>query len=156
MTNNRIIAIDFLRGFTIMMMILVNNPGSWNHLFTPLSHSHWNGCTPTDLIYPFFIFIVGASIAFAMQSKKSVPQEHQSLILKIIKRGAIIIALGILKDNFPYFTLDQGSFHAWLPDQWRLPGVLQRIGLVFIFTGILFVKTKIKTQIIVLVTLLLG
>jgi predicted acyltransferase len=155
-SNNRIIAIDFLRGFTIILMILVNNPGSWNHLFTPLSHAHWNGCTPTDLIYPFFIFIVGASIAFAMQGKKSVPQEHQALMLKIVKRGAIIIVLGILKDNFPFFTLEQGSFHAWLPDQWRIPGVLQRIGLVFIFTGILFVKAEIKTHILVLATLLLG
>jgi len=150
--GNRIISIDFLRGFTIVLMILVNNPGSWDHLFYPLSHSHWNGCTPTDLIFPFFIFIVGSSIAFAMSSKK----EDSGIIKKIVKRGSIIFLLGILKDNFPYFILENGHVKAWLPDVWRIPGVLQRIGLVFIFTGILFIKTGWKTQIVVIIICLFS
>ena len=66
MTNQRIVSIDFLRGLTIALMILVNNPGNWGELFTPFSHAHWEGATSTDLIFPFFIFIVGASIAFSM------------------------------------------------------------------------------------------
>ena len=97
MNNQRIVSIDFLRGLTIALMIVVNNPGSWgawdavnsvwiNHLFLPFSHSHWNGCTSTDLIFPFFIFIVGASIAFALGGKKLAPSNHKELAIKIIKR----------------------------------------------------------------------
>ena len=91
MNNQRIISIDFLRGLTIALMIVVNNPGSWgmwdsinskwiNHLFLPFSHAHWNGCTSTDLIFPFFIFIVGASIAFAMGTKKLNSENHSAII----------------------------------------------------------------------------
>ncbi|MTI87743.1 MAG: DUF5009 domain-containing protein [Balneolaceae bacterium] len=152
----RIVSVDFLRGLTIALMILVNNPGSWGHLFKPLSHAHWNGCTPTDLIFPFFIFIVGAAIAFSLGSKKKNPANHKQLIIKVIKRGLIIIALGILKDNFPFWVLDGGGFAFWGPEVWRIPGVLQRIGLVYIFTGLLFIKSGPKVQLGALVACLLG
>ena len=148
-------------------MIVVNNPGSWgmwdsvnskwiNHLFLPFSHAHWNGCTSTDLIFPFFIFIVGASIAFAMGTKKMNPENHSELIKKVVIRGLIIISLGILKDAFPFFHLKGDSYEAWGPLQWRIPGVLQRIGLVFIFGGILFIKSSTKALWISLVSILLG
>ena len=83
MINQRIVSIDFLRGLTIALMILVNNPGNWDELFTPFSHAHWEGATSTDLIFPFFIFIVGASIAFSMLSKVSEPKNHLNLVLKV-------------------------------------------------------------------------
>ena len=67
--KERIISLDVLRGITIMMMILVNNPGSWGNIFAPLEHAEWNGCTPTDLVFPFFIFILGAAIPLAMVTK---------------------------------------------------------------------------------------
>ena len=167
MNNQRIISIDFLRGLTIALMIVVNNPGSWgmwdsveskwiNHLFLPLSHSNWNGCTSTDLIFPFFIFIVGASIAFAMGTKKLESKNHTGLIKKVVIRGLIIILLGILKDAFPFFHLKNGTYEIWGPLNWRIPGVLQRIGLVFIFGGILFIKSSTKILWISLITILLG
>lgn len=166
-TNQRIISIDFLRGLTIALMIVVNNPGSWgawdavnsewiNHLFLPFSHSHWDGCTSTDLIFPFFVFIVGASIAFAMGNKKKDPANHSSLMLKLVKRGLIIFLLGVLKDAFPYFHLEGGEYVGWGPWDWRIPGVLQRIGLVFILGGLLFIKSNVKSLWIALIVILLG
>ena len=67
--KERIISLDVLRGITIMMMILVNNPGSWGNIFAPLEHAEWNGCTPTDLVFPFFIFILGTAIPLASVTK---------------------------------------------------------------------------------------
>ena len=68
--SERLLSLDFFRGLTVAAMILVNNPGSWSHIYAPLEHAEWNGCTPTDLVFPFFLFIVGVSIAYAMGSKK--------------------------------------------------------------------------------------
>ena len=70
MQTQRLQSLDFFRGITVVAMILVNNPGSWDSVYTPLLHAKWNGCTPTDLVFPFFLFIVGVSIHFAYKSKK--------------------------------------------------------------------------------------
>lgn len=167
MNNQRIVSIDFLRGLTIALMILVNNPGSWgawdpvnsawiNHLFLPFSHAHWNGCTSTDLIFPFFIFVVGASIAFAMGGKKLDPANHNQLMIKVVKRGLIIFALGVSKDAFPYFQLVEGEYVGLGPSNWRIPGVLQRIGIVFLLGGLLFIKANTKTLVISLIAILVG
>lgn len=167
MNNERIVSIDFLRGLTIALMIVVNNPGSWgawddvnsewiNHLFLPFSHAHWNGCTSTDLIFPFFIFIVGASISFAMGTKKLDSSNHPALIKKVIVRGLIIISLGILKDAFPFFRLSNGSYHAWSFLDWRFPGVLQRIGLVFLIGGVLFIKSTPRALWMFLIVILVS
>ena len=167
MNNQRIVSIDFLRGLTIALMIVVNNPGSWgawdaansawiNHLFLPFSHSHWNGCTSTDLIFPFFIFIVGTSIAFALGGKKIDPSNHKELMIRVVKRGLIIFALGVLKDAFPFFHFTNGEYVSWSPSEWRIPGVLQRIGLVFMLGGLLFIKANTKTLVISLIALLLS
>ena len=91
-TKPRLRSLDFFRGLTVAGMILVNNPGDWDHIYSPLEHSKWNGCTPTDLVFPFFLFIVGVSIVFAMASKKTDPANHRSLILKAL-RGSITIYL---------------------------------------------------------------
>lgn len=154
--SKRILSVDFLRGLIVVLMIFMNNPGSWDHLFAPLAHSHWNGCTVTDLIFPAFIFIVGASIAFALQTKKQHESSHNELILKIFKRGIIIVSLGILKDNFPYFIIENGEIYPWLPAEWRFLGVLQRIGLVYIITAILFLKSNLRAQIVVVFITLFG
>ncbi|WP_205944174.1 DUF5009 domain-containing protein [Pedobacter sp. HDW13] len=86
-TKQRLLSLDFFRGLTVAAMILVNNPGSWGHIYAPLEHAEWNGCTPTDLIFPFFLWIVGVSIAFAMSSSKIDPAIHKKTIIKAIKRG---------------------------------------------------------------------
>src|SRR5471030_632963 len=92
--NSRLLSLDVFRGLTVASMILVNNPGDWSHIYAPLEHSVWNGCTPTDLIFPFFLFIVGVSIVFAMETKKADPANHKKLMLNVLRRAAIIMLLG--------------------------------------------------------------
>ena len=77
--KHRLLSLDVFRGITVAAMILVNNPGDWGNIYAPLKHADWNGCTPTDLIFPFFLFIVGVSIVFALSSKKEQPENHQQL-----------------------------------------------------------------------------
>lgn len=142
----RLLSLDFFRGFTVAAMILVNDPGDWGHIYWPLEHSKWNGCTPTDLVFPFFLFMVGVSIVYAMESKKADTANHNKLLLSILRRTLIIIALGIclpLINDFQFAHL-------------RFPGVLQRIGLVFGITALLYVKTGIRTQVIIAVSCLIG
>src|SRR4051812_5512561 len=79
--RSRLLSLDFFRGFTVAAMILVNDPGDWGHIYWPLEHSKWNGCTPTDLVFPFFLFMVGVSIVYAMESKKAEVENHSKLLL---------------------------------------------------------------------------
>ncbi len=127
-------------------MILVNNPGSWGHIYAPLEHAEWNGCTPTDLIFPFFLWIVGVSIAFAMSSSKADPATHQKTIIKAVKRGIILYLLGFFLAIFGKIIsaiIDDKSI--WEAFQTvRLLGVLQRIGIVFIISSIIFIKVSTK------------
>lgn len=194
--KERIISLDVLRGITIMMMILVNNPGSWGTIFAPLEHAEWNGCTPTDLVFPFFIFILGAAIPLAIVSKVL----NQETFLKILTRSLRIICLGLFLgfygkieifdlEGYPlliskliitgivaYVLL--GNFEQKIKLYWvltlffifmylafsgieaysevRLPGVLQRIGIVYFFTSLVYLKTEIRGQIITVGILLLG
>lgn len=164
--QQRILSIDFLRGLTIFLMIVVNNPGSWgawdnensewiNHLFLPLSHAAWHGATSTDMIFPFFIFIMGCSIAFALGKKKETQAKNQ-LIRTVVKRGALIFLLGFLKDNFPFVYFNpEGELLLKEFASYRIMGVLQRLGLVFMLTGTLFLFTNWKQQLYVAVGILL-
>jgi len=136
----RLLSLDFFRGATVAAMILVNNPGDWGHIYAPLEHAGWNGCTPTDLVFPFFLFIVGVSIAYAMGSKKAAPQQHGKTILKALKRALILFGLGLFLSLYPkVFTDPAGAFETV-----RIPGVLQRIALVFFISSVIFLKTSEK------------
>ncbi len=146
MKQERLLSLDVFRGITVAAMILVNNPGSWEHVYSPLLHAHWNGCTPTDLIFPFFLFIVGMSIHFAYQSKKEAGLSKK-VFWKIAKRALIIFMLGILLAWFPVFTVERLA-------HLRIPGVLQRISIVFFFTSVLYLTTGWLTQIRVMVVIL--
>lgn len=117
-------ALDALRGLTIAMMILVNTPGSWDYVYAPLLHSHWHGLTPTDLVFPFFMFIVGSAMYFAF--KKQDFLLDPSMAFKIIKRGVLIFLIGLFLNCYP-FTSDI--------ETWRVMGVLQRIGIAYIFAA---------------------
>jgi predicted acyltransferase len=88
----RLLSLDVMRGATIAAMILVNDPGDWGHIYAPLEHSKWNGCTPTDLVFPFFLFMVGVSVTYAMESRKDTAS-HTKLILKALQRMAVLIAI---------------------------------------------------------------
>lgn len=144
-TSNRLLSLDAFRGLTVAAMILVNNPGSWAHIYPPLEHAEWNGCTPTDLVFPFFLFIVGVAIAFAYGNKKENEAEHAQLIIRAFKRGLILFFLGFFLALFPAFDFSTV----------RILGVLQRIGIVFFLCALLFIKTSTKTQLWVFAFILL-
>ena len=136
----RLRSLDFFRGATVAAMILVNNPGDWGNIYAPLKHAEWHGCTPTDLVFPFFLFIVGVSIAYAMGSKKQDPAMHGKTIWKAFKRSLTLFGLGLFLTLFPeVFTEPLESIQGM-----RIPGVLQRIALVFFISAILFLKTSEK------------
>jgi predicted acyltransferase len=143
--NNRLLSLDAFRGITVAGMILVNNPGSWSDIYPPLRHAAWNGCTPTDLVFPFFLFIVGVSIHFGYQDKISAGLTRK-VFLKILKRALIIFALGVFLSLFPRFNFETV----------RIPGVLQRIAVVFFIASILYLTTNWLTQIRVAVILLIA
>src|ERR1700709_1001561 len=94
--KQRLLSLDFFRGLTMAAMILVNNPGDWGHIYAPLEHSVWNGCTPTGPVFPFFLFIIGVSIVYAMRSRKSDPSNHRTLILGAARRSLTIYALFVI------------------------------------------------------------
>jgi predicted acyltransferase len=118
----RLHSLDVFRGITIAGMILVNTPGSWSHVYPPLLHAEWHGWTPTDLIFPFFLFIVGVAIHYALDRRLDRGASRRDLMKKVLRRSAILVLLGLLLSAFPQF--DVGAM--------RFPGVLQRIGLVYL------------------------
>lgn len=132
-------------------MILVNNPGSWTHVYAPLKHAEWHGCTPTDLIFPFFLFIVGVSISYALGSKKE-SQSHSRLIITALKRALILFGLGLFLTLFPKIFTDPVEAFKTV----RIPGVLQRIAVVFFITAVLFIKTSPKTQLRTFIGILIS
>jgi predicted acyltransferase len=138
--NQRLLSLDVFRGATVAAMILVNNPGDWGHIYAPLEHASWHGCTPTDLIFPFFLFIVGVSITYAMSSKKADPQAHSKTILKAAKRAAILFGLGLFLSLYPKIFTEPINALANV----RIPGVLQRIAIVFLISSIIFLKNSEK------------
>jgi predicted acyltransferase len=147
----RLLSLDVFRGLTVAAMILVNNPGSWAHIYAPLKHAEWHGCTPTDLIFPFFLFIVGVSISYALGSKKGY-MSHSKLIFTALKRALILFGLGLFLNLFPkVFTEPLEAFQTV-----RIPGVLQRIAVVFFITALIFIKTTPKTQLRLLIGILLA
>src|SRR5712691_4791324 len=94
-SSNRLVSLDVFRGLTVVGMVLVNNPGSWAHIYWPLEHAEWNGWTPTDLIFPFFLFIVGVAISLGLGERVESGGSRRDLFLKVIRRTLIIFALGL-------------------------------------------------------------
>jgi predicted acyltransferase len=139
-SNQRLLSLDVFRGATVAAMILVNNPGDWGHIYAPLEHSSWHGCTPTDLIFPFFLFIVGVSITYAMSSKKADQQTHAKTITRAGKRAAILFLMGLFLSVYPNILTDPIAVLSTI----RIPGVLQRIAVVFFFSTIIFLKNSEK------------
>ncbi len=134
--GERLLSLDFFRGLTIAGMILVNNPGSWTHVYPPLLHARWHGWTPTDLIFPFFLFIVGVSITLALAGKKASHLPCKDLYTKIIRRTLILFALGLFLNGLPFFEVDT----------LRIPGVLQRIAVCYFFAAVIFLHCGVKMQ----------
>ena len=196
MLRERLISLDVFRGLTILLMTIVNNPGDWGHVYSPLLHADWHGCTPTDLVFPFFIFIMGVAVPLAMPDKKY----DNTTFNKILIRSLRMLCLGIFFNFFgkiQLFGLDgipllagrliitiavgyalMGSFSSKVKNilafsilfiylflaysgieayqDVRLPGVLQRIAIVYFVVSLLYLKTTQKTQIITGIVLLLA
>lgn len=134
--SKRLISLDFFRGITIAAMILVNNPGSWAYVYPPLLHAKWHGWTPTDLIFPFFLFIVGVSITLAFSGKKENRTARKDLYIKIIGRTIVLFGLGLFLSGFPFFDLSSI----------RIPGVLQRIAVCYLCASLIFLHSNVRTQ----------
>ena len=132
--KGRLLSIDVLRGMTIFFMIVVNDPGSWNHVYAPLRHAKWHGCTPTDLVFPFFLFIVGVSMAFSFVKYQD--RSQSEWIQKVVKRTALIFLVGLLLNWFPFYYKNIVDL--------RILGVLQRIALAFGGAGLLIILIKNK------------
>ena len=143
--TGRMLSLDAFRGMTIAGMILVNNPGSWEHIYSPLEHAAWHGWTPTDLVFPFFLFIVGVSITLALGRLAETAGSKRDLYVKILRRTLIIFALGLALTAFPYN--DAAGF--------RIPGVLQRIAVCYFFASVIFLNTRWRGQAAIAAALLL-
>jgi predicted acyltransferase len=158
-------ALDVFRGITVAGMLLVNDPGSWGHIFAPLEHAPWNGWTPTDLIFPFFLFIVGITTTLSLTTRRARGDSDAALTRQVLRRGAIIVALGLFVSWFPGFTWGSvtGIADPSLLDRVRDrllhvrgPGILQRIGVVYIVAGLIALRTSLRTQLLCIVGILLG
>ena len=118
---SRLVSLDIFRGLTVAFMIVVNTPGSWKYVYPPLRHATWHGCTPADLVFPFFLFIVGTSLWFSM--KKYGHEINGGSVLRIFRRMVTIFAIGLILAIFPYFGRDYSTL--------RIMGVLQRIAIAY-------------------------
>lgn len=143
MPQQRFIALDALRGLAIALMILVNTPGSWSHVYSPLLHAHWHGFTFADMVFPGFLFVVGAAMFFSL--RKAV--WSVTVVRRIVKRAAMLIGIGILLNWFP-FSADLA--------QLRIPGVLQRIGLCYAVAAMLVLLIRVSRLPIVALAILLA
>jgi predicted acyltransferase len=130
--STRLISLDIFRGMTIAFMIIVNTPGSWNYVYAPLSHAKWHGCTPTDLVFPFFLFIVGVSMWYSL--KKYGHEVNSGSIFRILRRTVTIFALGLFLAIFPHFSRDYSTL--------RIMGVLQRIALAYCVGSLICLTVK--------------
>ena len=140
--GNRYYSLDVFRGATVALMILVNNPGSWSHIFGPLKHAPWHGVTPTDLVFPFFLFAVGNAMAFVMpRFEKAGPTEFWK---KVVKRTVLIFAIGLFLNWSPFvkWSGEELVFKPW--ENIRILGVLQRIALCYFFASVIVFYGKTK------------
>jgi predicted acyltransferase len=147
-SSARLLSLDVFRGITIAGMLLVNNPGSWTHIYAPLEHAAWNGWTPTDLIFPFFIFIVGVAMTYSLGKAAEQGSSRRDLLLKTAKRALLILVVGLALHSFPWWGYDYAHL--------RIPGVLQRIAIAYFFAAVLYLHTDVRGQLSTIVALLLG
>ena len=159
----RLVSLDVFRGLTVAGMLLVNNPGTWSAIYPPLEHAAWNGWTPTDLIFPFFLFIVGITTELSLRARRARGDDERAILRQILRRGALIFLFGFLLSGFPFFpwppALPEASFLDRVVDRlehWRVLGVLQRIGLAYLFGALLTWRTTLTQQVGILAVLLFG
>ena len=154
--GKRLDSLDFFRGATVAAMILVNNPGSWSHIYGPFAHAEWHGWTPTDLIFPFFLFIVGVSIVLAFSKAMAKGMGREELIKKTAIRGVKIFGLGLALAAFPYVVFSpEFGLHPKIA-RLRIPGVLQRIAVIYLMAAFLFLYASTRVRWILGGLILIG
>jgi len=144
-SSTRLVSLDILRGMTVTFMIIVNSPGSWDHVYPILRHSSWNGCTPTDLVFPFFLFLVGVSMWYSMKNYGN--ELNGGSVWRILRRTVTIFILGLFLAIFPHFKMDYSTL--------RIMGVLQRIALAYLLSSIICLSIKRDYLWIVIAVILL-
>jgi len=163
--RERLLSLDVFRGITVAGMLLVNDPGTWSAIYPPLEHAAWNGWTPTDLVFPFFLFIVGITTYLSLNARRARGDSEHAIRAQIIRRGALIFLFGLLINGFPYFTwgnvpgVADPTLLQRMGDRllhWRIMGVLQRIGIAYMVAALLTLRTTVRQQIIILASLLFG
>ena len=154
-SSDRLVALDVFRGLTILLMILVNNPGTWSAIYPPLRHAEWHGWTPTDLVFPFFLFIVGVAIPLAFSKRLARGVGRNELVLKTAKRAGVLFALGL---GLAFYS----KGWRWIAGEGldltdlRIMGVLQRIALCYLAASLLYLFTSSKTWLGIGLAILLG
>jgi predicted acyltransferase len=163
--RERLLSLDVFRGMTVAGMLLVNDPGTWSAIFPPLEHAEWNGWTPTDLIFPFFLFIVGITTHLSLSARRARGDDDSAIVKQILRRGLIIYLLGFAMAMFPFYqwgTIESlPNAGAWdrilfRIEHVRLLGVLPRIAIVYVCAALLTLKTTVKQQIVIVAALLFG
>ncbi|KAA6340593.1 hypothetical protein EZS27_011564 [termite gut metagenome] len=149
--NQRLLALDILRGITIAGMIMVNNPGTWEKVYAPLAHARWNGLTPTDLVFPFFMFIMGISTYISLRKYNF--ELGKAIVGKIIRRTVVIFSIGL---GIAWFSMFCRTGEVWTFDHIRILGVLQRLALCYGVTAFVALTVKHKNIPYLIVTLLVG
>ncbi|HLX13150.1 MAG TPA: heparan-alpha-glucosaminide N-acetyltransferase domain-containing protein [Bacteroidota bacterium] len=151
--NSRLLSLDAFRGATIAGMLLVNNPGDWGNIYRQLEHAPWSGWTFTDLIFPFFLWIVGVSMTFSIAKRIERGETKSTLLLHAIRRSVILFALGMFLGGYPFGLLfgHQFSFATW-----RIPGVLQRIAVCYLIATVCYLYLSLRLQALVTIALLAG
>jgi len=159
--NQRFYSLDVFRGATVAFMILVNNAGNWENIYAPLEHASWHGCTPTDLVFPFFLFAVGNSLGFVMPRLQSAGDA--AFLRKVFTRTLIIFGIGLFLNWFPFVRWQDNQlvFRHWVNPQnpetgVRILGVLQRIALCYFFASLIIYYLKIRGAFLVSIFFLLG
>ncbi|MEO8563231.1 MAG: DUF5009 domain-containing protein [bacterium] len=163
--RERLLSLDVFRGMTVAGMLLVNDPGTWSAIYAPLEHAEWNGWTPTDLVFPFFLFIVGITTQLSLGARRARGDDERAIRNQIIRRGALIFLFGLLINGFPYFTwsnvagVADPSLLQRMGDRllhWRILGVLQRIGIAYTCAALLTLRTTLKQQVSIIAGILIG
>ncbi|RVU03050.1 DUF1624 domain-containing protein [Mucilaginibacter limnophilus] len=154
-TKERFLSLDVFRGITICLMIIVNTPGSGADAYWPLQHAAWHGFTPTDLVFPSFLFAVGNAMSFTMKKYYSMPGKE--VLLRVFKRTALIFLIGFLLYWFPFYNVDEtGNYTFADVGHTRVMGVLQRIALCYCFASLMIYYLKTRTVVIISALLLGG
>ncbi|MGA7616417.1 MAG: DUF5009 domain-containing protein [Thermoanaerobaculia bacterium] len=163
--RERLTSLDVFRGITIAGMLLVNDPGSWGAIYPPLEHAPWHGWTPTDLIFPFFLFIVGITTHLSLTARRARGADERELLRQILRRGTIILLIGLFLNAFPFFAwwkldgIANPTFMqrvVWRFAHMRFPGVLPRIGVAYMIGALLTFRTSVRQQLAILGGILVG